>query len=100
MPDSRYIVRPVTQPVVGRIRPPGSKSITNRALVCAALARGTSTLTDGFQFELDVRPCDGGVCLSEIPCHDGSVFTAGSGCRNPDYRTLPILVRARANLTE
>ena len=27
-------------PIVGSIRPPGSKSITNRALVCAALARG------------------------------------------------------------
>lgn len=32
-------------PVRGRIRPPGSKSITNRALVCAALAQGDSTLT-------------------------------------------------------
>jgi hypothetical protein len=32
-------------PIHGRIRPPGSKSLTNRALVCAALARGTSTLT-------------------------------------------------------
>ena len=33
-----------TGPVVGSIRPPGSKSITNRALVCAALADGTSVL--------------------------------------------------------
>ncbi len=32
-------------PVHGSIRPPGSKSITNRALVCAALAEGTSVLT-------------------------------------------------------
>jgi 3-phosphoshikimate 1-carboxyvinyltransferase len=32
-------------PIVGSIRPPGSKSITNRALVCAALARGESRLT-------------------------------------------------------
>ena len=32
-------------PVHGQIRPPGSKSITNRALVCAALADGTSELT-------------------------------------------------------
>lgn len=30
--------------VRGTIRPPGSKSITNRAMVCAALADGTSTL--------------------------------------------------------
>ncbi len=32
-------------PIVGSIRPPGSKSITNRALVCAGLARGESLLT-------------------------------------------------------
>lgn len=31
--------------VVGRIRPPGSKSLTNRALVLAALARGASRLS-------------------------------------------------------
>ncbi|MFY7968949.1 MAG: 3-phosphoshikimate 1-carboxyvinyltransferase, partial [Pirellulaceae bacterium] len=30
--------------VVGRIRPPGSKSLTNRAVTCAALAEGTSVL--------------------------------------------------------
>jgi 3-phosphoshikimate 1-carboxyvinyltransferase len=34
-----------SDPIEGRIRPPGSKSITNRALVCAALARGTSRLS-------------------------------------------------------
>ncbi len=32
-------------PVNGSIRPPGSKSITNRALICAALADGHSTLS-------------------------------------------------------
>jgi len=31
-------------PIHGSMTPPGSKSITNRALVCAALATGTSTL--------------------------------------------------------
>lgn len=34
-----------TGPVNGVIRPPGSKSITNRALVCAALANERSVLT-------------------------------------------------------
>lgn len=34
----------VDRPIVGRVRPPGSKSITNRALVCAALADGDSLL--------------------------------------------------------
>ena len=37
-------LNPVTGPVRGRIRPPGSKSITNRVLICAALADGDSTL--------------------------------------------------------
>ncbi|MEO1616549.1 MAG: 3-phosphoshikimate 1-carboxyvinyltransferase [Planctomycetota bacterium] len=32
-------------PVVGKIQPPGSKSLTNRALLCAAFAQGESNLT-------------------------------------------------------
>ena len=38
-------------PVRGTIRPPGSKSITNRALVCAALARGGSQLLGALDSE-------------------------------------------------
>jgi len=38
-------IQPVAQPVSGTIRPPGSKSITNRALVVAALADGKSRLS-------------------------------------------------------
>jgi rubrerythrin len=37
-------IQPVARPVCGRIRPPGSRSLTNRALVVAALADGTSDL--------------------------------------------------------
>lgn len=37
-------IEPVMQRVRARVRPPGSKSITNRALVCAAIADGRSTL--------------------------------------------------------
>ncbi len=36
---------PPGHPLVGRVSPPGSKSITNRALLLAALAHGTSRLT-------------------------------------------------------
>jgi 3-phosphoshikimate 1-carboxyvinyltransferase len=39
-----YEVQPVVGRLDARVRPPGSKSLTNRALVCAALARGTTTL--------------------------------------------------------
>ncbi|HEY6564876.1 MAG TPA: 3-phosphoshikimate 1-carboxyvinyltransferase [Pirellulaceae bacterium] len=38
------VMHPVRGPIRGTIRPPGSKSITNRTLVCAALADGPSEL--------------------------------------------------------
>jgi 3-phosphoshikimate 1-carboxyvinyltransferase len=38
-------VEPVSGPLDATVVVPGSKSITNRALMCAALAEGTSTLT-------------------------------------------------------
>jgi 3-phosphoshikimate 1-carboxyvinyltransferase len=38
-------ITPVTRPVTGTIRPPGSKSLTNRALIVAALSDGPSQLT-------------------------------------------------------
>jgi len=44
MTDSLQIP-PVSRAVKGRIRPPGSKSLTNRALIIAALANGRSRLT-------------------------------------------------------
>jgi 3-phosphoshikimate 1-carboxyvinyltransferase len=40
-----------TGPLHGSVRPPGSKSITNRALVCAALADGESILTGALDSE-------------------------------------------------
>ncbi|MEO6394699.1 MAG: 3-phosphoshikimate 1-carboxyvinyltransferase [Devosia sp.] len=45
MPSPPLIIVPPNRPLTGRVRPPGSKSITNRALLLAALARGTSHLT-------------------------------------------------------
>jgi 3-phosphoshikimate 1-carboxyvinyltransferase len=38
-------------PVNGSIRPPGSKSLTNRALICAAFARGRSLLRGALRSE-------------------------------------------------
>lgn len=43
--DDAYLVKPVNGPIRGSIRPPGSKSLTNRALITAALASGTTKLT-------------------------------------------------------
>ncbi|MCA9237215.1 MAG: 3-phosphoshikimate 1-carboxyvinyltransferase [Planctomycetales bacterium] len=50
MPESIEI-QPVAGPLDARIRPPGSKSITNRALVCAALAKGRSELRGALDSE-------------------------------------------------
>src|SRR5690554_1791102 len=44
LPPALTIIPP-NRPLVGRVSPPGSKSITNRALLLAALANGTSLLT-------------------------------------------------------
>ena len=49
---ANLLVHPVTRPVDGTVRVPGSKSITNRALLLAALARGRSRL-DGALFSDD-----------------------------------------------
>jgi len=44
-PSSTLTVLPVDRPLIGRVSPPGSKSITNRALLLAGLAKGTSRLS-------------------------------------------------------
>lgn len=56
MPDLPDVltVAPISSPLDATVRPPGSKSITNRALLCAALTPGTSTLT-GALFADDTR---------------------------------------------
>jgi 3-phosphoshikimate 1-carboxyvinyltransferase len=88
----------ITRPIRGRVRPPGSKSITNRALVCAALADGTSTLTgaldsedtrvmiDGLaQLGIAVEASDANTTLvvhgagGEIPALEAELFCANSG---------------------
>jgi 3-phosphoshikimate 1-carboxyvinyltransferase len=85
-------------PIRGTIRPPGSKSITNRALVCAALARGTSTITGALDSD-DTRVMAGGLaalgidiqadwprgeltvtgCGGSIPANDATLDCAASG---------------------
>ncbi len=39
-------IQPINHPLSGAVRVPGSKSLTNRALLIAALADGTTTLTN------------------------------------------------------
>jgi 3-phosphoshikimate 1-carboxyvinyltransferase len=97
MPDSIEIT-PATGPVRWNIRPPGSKSITNRALICAALADGTSTLTGALdsedtgvmmdslrRFGVAVDVQDAGKtlqvtgCGGKIPAASADLYIANSG---------------------
>ena len=50
LPDLIEII-PLDKPVRAEITVPGSKSITNRALILAALADGEVTLTGNIQYE-------------------------------------------------
>ncbi|MBO3759081.1 3-phosphoshikimate 1-carboxyvinyltransferase [Ciceribacter sp. L1K22] len=45
MKTDKLTIVPPGGPLTGRVSPPGSKSITNRALLLAGLAKGTSRLT-------------------------------------------------------
>ncbi|WP_305786317.1 3-phosphoshikimate 1-carboxyvinyltransferase [Symbioplanes lichenis] len=71
-------VTPLTQPLDATVRPPGSKSITNRALLCAALAPGPSTLT-GALFADDTRAMMGALSAlgAEVAVSDGVVQVTG-----------------------
>jgi 3-phosphoshikimate 1-carboxyvinyltransferase len=97
MADSIEIT-PVAGPLDARLRPPGSKSITNRALVCAALAEGDSELRGALDSEdtrvmiralnelgIRVEADDAGRtlritgCGGKIPADRAELFVANSG---------------------
>jgi 3-phosphoshikimate 1-carboxyvinyltransferase len=75
-----------TGPLRATIRPPGSKSITNRALVCAALAEGESTLLGALDSE-DTRVMIGalrqlGIAVEHDP-QSATIRLNGCGGRFP-----------------
>jgi 3-phosphoshikimate 1-carboxyvinyltransferase len=73
-------------PLRATVRPPGSKSITNRALVCAALAEGESLLTGALESD-DTRVMIEGLGQMGVAVrHDRAARTihvAGCGGRPP-----------------
>ena len=97
MPDFQEIT-PVHGPVVGAMRPPGSKSITNRALILAALAEGKTLLSGvldskdtqvmleslgrlGIQTQQDLSACTCFVegCGGVIPSQNADLWLENSG---------------------
>lgn len=97
MQQDKIAIQP-TGPLFGRVRPPGSKSITNRALVCAGLAGGESTLLGaldsedtrvmvdclnrlGIRVEHDRAAATARVegCAGQIPVEQADLYVANSG---------------------
>jgi 3-phosphoshikimate 1-carboxyvinyltransferase len=71
------LITPPERPLRGRAAPPGSKSITNRALLLAALATGTSRLT--------------GALKSDDTARMAQALTAmGVGVDEPDETTFAV----------
>lgn len=82
-----YEIQPVPRALSAWIRPPGSKSLTNRALVCAALAAGRSELRGVLDSE-DTRVMVRGLqelgIAVEVEWRAGIANVCGCGGRLPD----------------
>ncbi|MCO8164250.1 3-phosphoshikimate 1-carboxyvinyltransferase [Pseudomonas sp. 21LCFQ010] len=81
-PQSTITVVPVNRPLTGRVSPPGSKSITNRALLLAGLAKGTSRLTGALKSD-DTRVMSEALRLMGVQVDepDASTFVVTSSGR-------------------
>ncbi|MEO6340884.1 MAG: 3-phosphoshikimate 1-carboxyvinyltransferase, partial [Caulobacteraceae bacterium] len=77
---------PPAEPLRGRVSPPGSKSITNRALLLAGLARGTSRLTGALKSDDTARMAEAlramGVTIEE-PDAETFIVTSTGQLRRP-----------------
>lgn len=104
-------------PIHGSIRPPGSKSITNRALVCAALAGGESRLTGALDSDdtqvmteslntlgIYVKPSQNNTVLhvegdgGKIPSNSAELFIGNSGTTVRFLTAMTALGRGRYRL--
>lgn len=88
-------VEPLPGPLDAVVRVPGSKSITNRALLCAALADGRSTLR-GCLVADDVEAMRGAVIAlgARVDVEDGGETLVVTGC-DPRTAARPLDVDAR-----
>lgn len=95
---SSYRCHPVSKPLDATVTLPGSKSITNRALIMAALADGTSLLTNvllaedtrlmidalgalGIAVTVDEAECAAEItgCRGQLPASEAALFCGNSG---------------------
>jgi 3-phosphoshikimate 1-carboxyvinyltransferase len=84
------LVSPVTQPMMGRVTLPGSKSITIRALLLAALAKGTSRLTGALKSDDTARMTEALIAMGvRIHEPDATTFVVqGTGRLQPPSKPL------------
>ncbi len=81
------MLEPPGRPLSGRIAPPGSKSTTNRALLLAALARGTSRLTGALKSDDTARMAEALIAMGvDVREPDATTFVVESTglLRKPD----------------
>ena len=88
--DQKLTILPPGHPLEGRVSPPGSKSITNRALLLAGLAKGTSRLTGALKSDDTRYMADAlramGVTISEPD--DTTFVVTGTGKLLPPEKPL------------
>jgi 3-phosphoshikimate 1-carboxyvinyltransferase len=91
-------IRPIPHPLNGTVRVPGSKSLTNRALLIASLANGTTRLTNALfsddslfmvkalqalGFPVQLNEANHEITIDglggEIPSHKAELFTGNAG---------------------
>jgi 3-phosphoshikimate 1-carboxyvinyltransferase len=68
------LITPVQAPLKGRVTLPGSKSITNRALLLAALAKGTTRLTGALKSDDTARMAEALIAMG-VSIHEPDATT-------------------------
>lgn len=88
-----FPITPFTAPPDGDVKVPGSKSITNRALVCAALAEGRSELRGALVADDTVAMAGGLAGLGADIALGATTATVGAGGLLDDDAARPIDAR-------
>lgn len=81
-----HVAQPARGPLRGRLRPPGDKSVSHRALLFGAIAEGTTTVR-GVLDSADVRSTAGCLAALGLPARGdwaGTLVVEGGEPRRPD----------------
>ena len=93
------IVEPLTRPPDATVRIPGSKSVTNRALLAAAMADGTSTLTGALVADDTQAMVDAARALGATVACDDTTWTVTGTAGVPPAHEVSIDARQTLHKT-